>query len=70
LPSSRADDTLKDKRKIVVRQAVAHLSHAVLVAREETDVEKAGRRTPDVPCSNRLHGIVNLFVGMKYIDEL
>ena len=45
LPSRKRDDILKDKRKIVVRQAQAHLSHAVWVAREETYVEK-GWRTP------------------------
>src|SRR5256885_10178531 len=45
LPSRKLDDILKDKRKIVVRQAKAHLSHAVWVAREETHVEK-GWRTP------------------------
>src|SRR2546426_8083221 len=45
LPSRKLDDILKDKRKIVVRQAEVHLSHTVWVAREETHVEK-GWRTP------------------------
>jgi hypothetical protein len=40
LPPSVARDTLKGKRKIVVRQAGAHLSHSVWVAREEYKVEK------------------------------
>jgi hypothetical protein len=39
------DDRLKNKRKIVLRQAEAHLSHAVWVVREEIHVEK-GWRTP------------------------
>jgi hypothetical protein len=45
LLSSRKLDDILDKRKIVVRQAEAHLSHAVWVAREETHMEK-GWRTP------------------------
>jgi hypothetical protein len=40
LLSRKPGSTLKDKRKMIVRQAVVHLSHAVWVAREEQDVEK------------------------------
>ena len=40
LPSRISRDTPKNKRKIVVRQAEAHLSHSAWVAREEYDVEK------------------------------
>jgi integrase len=49
----RANDTLKDKRKIFVRQAEVHLSHAVWVAERKHTWKKGGRRTPDAPCSNR-----------------
>jgi hypothetical protein len=45
LPSVKLDDRRKDNRKIVLRQAEAHLSHAVWVVREETHMEK-GWRTP------------------------
>jgi hypothetical protein len=45
LPSVKRDDRLKNKRKIVLRQAEAHLSHAVWIVREEIHVEK-GWRTP------------------------
>ena len=45
LPSIKLDDRLKNKRKIVLRQAEAHLSHTVWVVREEIHVEK-GWRTP------------------------
>jgi hypothetical protein len=43
LPSRKPDGTLKSKRKMVVRQEEAHLSHAAWVAREEHDVEKGGK---------------------------
>jgi Integrase core domain len=45
LPSRTSDDTLKNQWKIVMRQAAVHLSHAVLIAREEIQVEK-GWKTP------------------------
>jgi hypothetical protein len=50
LPSRTSDDTLKNQWKIVVRQAAAHLSHAVLVAREEVYVEKGWKPPATRPC--------------------
>jgi hypothetical protein len=40
LSSRKLDEILKDKRKIVLRQAEVHLSHALWVAREETQVKR------------------------------
>jgi hypothetical protein len=50
LATQHRRDTLENKRKIVLRQAVAHVSHAAWVAREEHEVEKDGRRSPVGPC--------------------